>query len=505
MRQSLRYFFSVGIILITLVLMLGLLQITGAGVPYVLFFGSVVLIALYLGKGPAVVGSVMAALIGGYFLNQHYQNTPFQAAFHSLVFFVISYIVIAQTNYTFKKKELKRENLSLTEMVRQSQEDTVFIGHQLNMAMETAGVGIWYLNLTTGESYWSDSFKHLLGYQDLQKVKPSREEWLKRLHPEDLAKLFLPNERIIFTTGSFSTEHRIFWDNGELHWVQFNSKLIYDDHGKPKMVIGTLINTDEKRREQQLLENLVIDKTSQLAVAQSALIQAAKMSALGEMAGGMAHEINSPLAFLRLKTEQILRKVKMGEEGTRPLIVGDLAKDLVKTMDTIDKISAIIKGLRSFAREGADELLNQIDVNNIVNNVLQLTRTKFKEQGIELREILCSTTATIVCREIQIEHAILNILSNAYDAVIEEKDKWVEIKVEQLDRMVKITVADSGKGVHPSIRHKIMQPFFTTKDVSKGTGLGLSEAKGIIEAHKGTLVLDENTEHTRFVITLPSG
>jgi signal transduction histidine kinase len=107
------------------------------------------------------------------------------------------------------------------------------------------------------------------------------------------------------------------------------------------------------------------------------------------------------------------------------------------------------------------------------------------------------------CRPTQITQVLLNLLNNARDAAEESEERWVQLDVTELADWIRISVTDSGKGIPVEIREKIMSPFFTTKAVGKGTGLGLSITKSIVDSHRGTLILDEESVQTRFVIELP--
>ena len=107
------------------------------------------------------------------------------------------------------------------------------------------------------------------------------------------------------------------------------------------------------------------------------------------------------------------------------------------------------------------------------------------------------------CRSTQIEQVLLNLLSNSYDAIVNTPGPWILIVVKSNGQTAEISVTDSGKGIAPEIVSKIMQPFYTTKEVGKGTGLGLSISLGIIKSHHGEFYYDQNSKNTRFVIQLP--
>ena len=228
------------------------------------------------------------------------------------------------------------------------------------------------------------------------------------------------------------------------------------------------------------------------------LIQNTKMSALGEMAGGVAHEINNPLSIIlgKLDTLEILYKEERHNEVA-------FFRELEKVRLTSIRIGKIVSGLRAFSRDGSKDPIVTIDVNSIISDVISLCSEKFASQGIKI--IYDSELNTeIECRPTDISQILLNLLNNAFDAIQNQNSKWIKIEVStEASEMVCIAVIDSGTGVPVSFRDKIMQPFFTTKEVGKGTGLGLSISKGLAEAHNGDLELDAKSIQTKFQIKLP--
>ena len=230
----------------------------------------------------------------------------------------------------------------------------------------------------------------------------------------------------------------------------------------------------------------------------SKLTQASKLASIGEMAGGVAHEINSPLAIIQITAEQI-EGLLAGENLDRGLI-NDRLDTIIKT---VGRISRIIQGLRTFSRNGSDLPRQVVKLSQIIEDTLGLCQERFRVDGISVSVENDGSDDSVLCNPVEISQVLLNLLSNARDAVLETEKKWVKIHCRSRENQIEIAVIDSGSGVSKENQEKIFQPFFTTKALGRGTGLGLSISFGIIESHGGKLTLDSNAANTTFVITLP--
>ncbi len=224
----------------------------------------------------------------------------------------------------------------------------------------------------------------------------------------------------------------------------------------------------------------------------------AKMAALGEMSGNVAHEVNNPLAAILLRAHRLRTLVRQS-----PLDVPAVERVSGDIESTVHRIRRIVDGLRTFARDAEHDPLRPESVARIVADTIEICSERFRHHTIDLRVEPVPPDLMAVCRSVQISQILLNLLSNAFDAVENQSLRWVRLRAEADERQVRITVTDSGPGVPPDLENRIMEPFFTTKDVGKGTGLGLSVSKGIAEAHGGQLVLDRASLDTCFVLTLP--
>lgn len=233
---------------------------------------------------------------------------------------------------------------------------------------------------------------------------------------------------------------------------------------------------------------------------QSQVTQSAQMAALGQMAGGMAHEINNPLAIIVASSDLI--QIVLDRKDTVKLLK-DTTLLLNKILTASGRIARIIKDLSCFAGGPPDEQCVITSITKILESAMNLCNERFKAYDVMVNVEPIPPQLLIECQPFHITHAVLNLLNNSFDAVWERNKKWINIEVLDLGEEIEIGVTDSGTGIPEEIRSKIMQPFFSTKEVGKGMGLGLSIATGIVESHKGRLWLDAGAPNTRFAISLP--
>ena len=244
--------------------------------------------------------------------------------------------------------------------------------------------------------------------------------------------------------------------NGETRWISINSEpIIAPDTGKvthsvTTFSVTTFSDITEVRRNQTLL------------------LDSARLSSLGEMASGIAHEINTPLGVIAANAELILSDFQSGE-----LKIASLEKKVKKIETTAHKIGSIVRGLRTYARDGSKDPLQSLHILGVIEEGLSFCRERLKSNGVDL-EVHCDHDFRVDCVPSQIGQVIVNLVSNAFDAVQNLSEKWVRIHVSAQGETGIIIVSDSGGGIPEQTLAKIMTPFFTTKQVGKGTGLGLS-------------------------------
>ncbi len=318
-------------------------------------------------------------------------------------------------------------------------------------------------------------------------------DWTEIIYDEDRERFFEQFRKAIKTGSTIDTVFRIRRKDTELVYIHCMGKPVRDDHGKVIKMIGTNQDITEKR----LQEDLILEH-------QLKLVQASKMSTLGQMAGGVAHEINNPLAIIQGHAAMILELVQAGELTNEQTIRG-----ADKIVQTVDRIARIVQGLRTFAHDGTGDPFVPSPIHRIVQDTLEFCQARFSKHDVDLIIPPLDEHLTIECRPTQITQVLLNLLNNAFDAVhgspapVGAKRPWAKIEVADLGDSLKISVTDSGTGIPADISDKIMDPFFTTKEVGKGSGLGLSISTGIVRSHHGHLALDASQANTCFAVILP--
>ncbi len=235
----------------------------------------------------------------------------------------------------------------------------------------------------------------------------------------------------------------------------------------------------------------------QLAESRQAAINAAKMAALGEMSASVAHEVNNPLSAILLRSQRLDQLARAGTMDGAAVL-----KTAHEIDRAVERIRRIVDALRAFARQRDEDPLRPELLAPLVADAVELCEQRFRLRGVALEVDPIPEGLQVHCRGTQVTQVLLNLLSNGYDAVEGQPDKWVRIMADAEDGVVHIAVLDSGPGVPPEIADRIMEPFYTTKEIGRGTGLGLSLSEGIAVAHGGHLELDRDAHPTRFVLTL---
>ncbi|MFC1830231.1 PAS domain S-box protein, partial [Thermodesulfobacteriota bacterium] len=243
-----------------------------------------------------------------------------------------------------------------------------------------------------------------------------------------------------------------------------------------------------------------IDKETQL-------IQAGKMTTLGVMAAGMAHEINQPLNVIQLCADYFLKMLKKGE----PLKDDDLKSLANDIVANVERAAGVIKHVRDFARQ-PEMVRSKVDINDPIRDVFKVLGHQLKVHQIELELDLAPDMPYIMAEHNRLEQVFINLVTNAIDAMDEkavrsdapDSEKRLKITSFAKNGTVVVTVSDTGIGMSEAVKNKIFEPFFTTKKIGKGTGLGVSISYGIVKDYDGTIEIDSEVgKGATFKISFP--
>jgi PAS domain S-box-containing protein len=253
---------------------------------------------------------------------------------------------------------------------------------------------------------------------------------------------------------------------------------------------------ERERQAKQNLEEVVLQRTQELRAAHATLVHQEKMSSLGRLVAGIAHELNNPIGIISTRVELMLQ-----DAAGQPL-PAQVVEDLQVLRRNIQRVMAIAKGLLSFARHAPDES-QAVDVNAVIVETVLLLGRPLGKDGVQVATALKPSLGAIWGNGNALQQVVTNLLLNARDAMPRGGEVRIVTEADP-DRAgsLRLTIADTGDGMRPEALARIWEPFYTTK--TSGTGLGLVMARRIIEEHGGTVdVRSEAGRGTTFTIVLP--
>lgn len=232
-----------------------------------------------------------------------------------------------------------------------------------------------------------------------------------------------------------------------------------------------------------------------------------KLLSLGEMTAGIIHDIKNPInmsltsiELLKFKIDELEDEIESKSEDVVELIE-DIKKKLYFLENGNTRINDVVEGISSLSRKEQIEF-NEFSLNDFLRKNTSFLKYELDKKGVSL-DIKLRDNIKLKGKESLLAQVIVNIVKNAIDAVENQpfNKKWIEIDAKDSNEFIEIYVKDSGKGIPNEIKDKILEPFFTTKELGKGTGLGLSLTKQILELHNGSLSID-NSKETTFILKI---
>ncbi len=288
-------------------------------------------------------------------------------------------------------------------------------------------------------------------------------------------------------SASATYEFEFVRKDGSVIWCEAVSTPTFDAQGRLYGFQGVTRDITDRVKAQRLI-----------AEQQMTLLNAARLSALGTMASGIAHEINNPMAIISAGAEHLERCLN------DPKISAEYKATVTdKIVRNVKRVHHIVKGLRNLSRDGSTDPFVEEPVQAIVAEVLELCQARCTNAGIALTVSLIHESLHVECRAAQLAQVLLNLINNAYDAVKDLPEKWIRLDVRDDGEAIVFAVTDAGRGMPSEIHDQIFLPFFTTKPTGSGIGLGLSISRRMVEDHQGNLRVDPDSPNTRFEVRLP--
>jgi two-component system sensor kinase FixL len=307
------------------------------------------------------------------------------------------------------------------------------------------------------------------------------------VHPDDVAGYRAQWQAAIGAPGSHSSDHRIVTPAGAVRHVRSIYNVSRGNDGSVR-VAGTMLDvTAAKQAEEDAL------------VAQQRMTHVSRLATMGEMAAGIAHELNQPLAAITNYASAASRLLATGDEPEDVrLALGQIASQALRAGEIIRRLRSLVQN-RETRREPAD-------VNDLVSEVVSFSLSDARLHDVRIRAELAPSLPELQLDRIQVQQVILNLLRNGIEALAERPLHDREIVVTTMlenPEFVTISVQDNGPGVPEAIAARIFDPFCTTKET--GTGLGLAISRTIAEAHQGKLVYEPKPgmKGACFVLRLP--
>ena len=331
-------------------------------------------------------------------------------------------------------------------------------------------------------------------------ANPSAEELYGYTKDELIGKSFVDIQP--FENKDRSVEQSIGESSGDSCWI--TTKVLHYKKGNKPFYVN--VHTCPIRYKNIDAMIVAVMDITEMIEKDTQLIQASKMTTLGEMSAGIAHELNQPLNAIKMGSEYLQMMVEKQAEIPEQ----DLSQVVTEISGQVDRASDIIHHLREFSRK-AEFSKRKIDINTAVRGALDILGHQMKIQNIEVKLDLNDEVPQILAHNNRLEQVIFNLVTNARDTINQKSEnddghgeRTISIRSFQEGERVGISIADTGAGIPEKVMERIYEPFFTTKEAGKGLGLGLYVTYGIIKDYDGEIVVTtEDGAGTTFKITFP--
>lgn len=436
-------------------------------------------------------------------LNVSHSRPDFFTEWHERLLLVwcncLGQLIAGNRLVTQMDREIERRTVQLKQALAEAQsaeQELRASEKRLKLVLEGSSDGFWDWCLVTREVKLSSRWADILGYT-LPEMEQAFRDGKDFVHPEDAISV-----RTVLTLhlegsmAQYSVEYRMLARSSEWIWVFDRGKVVeWDEKGRPLRITGTTTDVTDRRRAEEEKRHL-----------ENQLNHSQKLEAIGQLAGGVAHEFNNIMTaiigfghLLVLKTEER----------------SQLRHFSSQILSSAERASTLTRSLLTFSRKQVfyPHHVNVIETIEKIGTLL----SRLIREDIEFRTDLCGERLVVLADEGQLEQVLMNLVTNARDAMPNGGTVTVRTGIAELDgdlvrrqgfgqpgRYATISVMDTGMGMDATMREKIFEPFFTTKEPGKGTGLGLAIVYGIIKQHNGYIQVSSTPgTGSEFILFLP--
>ena len=375
----------------------------------------------------------------------------------------------------------------ITELKR-AQDEIEISNRRFKQIAENINEVFWLTDVNRNNIYYVSPQVEVITGISVDELYGEPNKWIRSIHREDKERVL--KEFKNFSANDLEIDYRII-KNGETRWLKERAfKIKTLDENIENLIITSIDITDYKKAQEEAETN------------RQRLLQADKLTSLGELSAGIAHEITQPLTGITMGLNNII--YDLAEENIDKSYLKIRCNDLLSYTERINKI---IQHIRIFSREQKSTFYEYFDINESVNNALSLISNQYKNHNIKINLNLSDNLKPIKGNIFKLEQVILNLLGNAKYAVTKKSEiiksksykKEISLNTYPLENKIFLEIKDNGIGISEENQKKVFDPFFTTKSAEDGTGLGMSITYSIIKEMNGEVTIKSKKDNFTIV------
>jgi PAS domain S-box-containing protein len=352
---------------------------------------------------------------------------------------------------------------------RRSEDALLEAQRRYALATAAGGIGVWHLDVTNQTVEVERGLLASLGYAESE-VGDQLTDWFALISPDDVGDVESRlNAHLNGASPAFEAEFRMIAKNGSVIWIHSRGAVVGRVDDAVTRVTGTYMDITSRKEAEDALKH-----------ANDAMVRMARVTALAELTASIAHELNQPLAAIATNANTCLRWMDSTASD------GDLRGALKDLVADSRRAGQIVRRTREmFANRSVSRA--PTDLNGVIQNVLDLVRTRLRDAAVQLELDLDDSLPVIEADKVQVQQVVMNLVLNAVDAMVDAKarPRILSLQSRATDDGVLVSVRDTGSGLPAPNAEQVFEPFYTTK--ADGIGIGLAISRSIVEAHGGSI------------------